>query len=81
MTKKKILPRRAKDVAFAALPPAIICKPLRFIREQTAIKVTDTATGTEHWAPGPEFERARKLADVGDGGAVQSMARRLALAA
>lgn len=39
MTKKKLDPRsaakKAKDAAFAKLAPGIICKPLRFIRNNT----------------------------------------------
>lgn len=85
MTKKTFDPRsaikKAKDAAYAKLPPAIICKPLQFIRQRTMVKVTNPATGHSHWANGPEFSRARNFADRGDGAAVQSMARNLAQAA
>jgi hypothetical protein len=80
MTTTK-LTKSQKRAAFAKLPPAIVCKPLRFILERTAIKVTDPQRKQEHWVPGPAGIRARKLANRGDGGAVQAMAMRMAAVA
>lgn len=61
--------------------PAIICKPLQFIRERTMVQVTNPSTGHTHWENGPEYRRARIAADRGNGALVKSMARSLASAA
>ncbi len=85
MNKTKIDPRSAakkkKDAAYAKLPPAIICRPLQLIAQRTMVKVTNPATGHDHWEHGPEYKRARIKASRGDGGFVKQMARAVAAAA
>ena len=78
---KKHLSKVQKRVAFESAPPAIICKPLQFIRSRTMVKTTNPATGHSHWSEGPEFTSARHAANRGNGAFVKQMARTLAAAA
>lgn len=85
MTKKKLDPRsaakKAKDAAFAKLAPGIICKPLRFIRNNTPrVEIKDPLGKVVGFDYSPQYKAARAAADKGAGGFVQAAARRLALA-
>lgn len=80
MTKKH-LSKVQKRVSFEFMPPAIICKPLQFIRSRTMVKTANPATGHSHWSEGPEFTSARHAANRGNGAFVKQMARALASAA
>ena len=85
MTKKKLDPRsaakKAKDEAFAKLAPGIICKPLRFIRNNTPrVEIKDPLGKIVGFDHSPQYKAARAAADKGAGGFVQAAARRLALA-
>lgn len=73
-------PRPAKGVAKIADPhsPAVICHPLRFIREHTMVKGQDPKTGQTIWDFGPEYHTARHAANRGDGALVKRMARQIA---
>ena len=76
MTSKRT--KSQKQVAFAKLPPAIICKPLRFIGNTTPSTVKeDPITKMPVREPSPEFQAAREQADLGNGSFVKAMARRI----
>lgn len=79
---KRIDPRspkkKAKDAAYASLPPAIIFKPLQFIGNNTPSTVKeDPITKMPVRVPSPEFEAAREQANLGNGLFVKGMARRI----
>lgn len=79
---KKIDPRsatkKAKDAAYAKLPPAIICKPLRFIGEHTN-KLVDDPAGGRRIELSPEYLAAKDAAKRGEGDYVKRIAHRVAL--
>lgn len=84
MTKTKIDPRsankKAKDAAFAKLP-AIICKPLRFIADNTHRNAIYSPIGELlGFEPSPEYKGARIAADRGNGAMVKSIANKVASA-
>ena len=73
--------KRAKDAAFAKLPPAIICKPLRFIADNTHRQAIYSPTGELlGFEPSPEQKRARIAADRGNGVLVKVIANQVAAA-
>jgi len=79
MTSK--LTKSQKRAAFAKLPPAIICKPLRFIGDNTACTMKeDPITKLPVRVPSAEYQRARKAADRGNGALVKGIAREVASA-
>ena len=70
--------KKAKDAAYAKLPPAIIFKPLQFIGNNTSSTVKeDPITKMPVREPSPEFQAAREQADLGNGSFVKAMARRI----
>lgn len=73
-------PRSAKGASKLADPhsPAVICHPLRFIRERTMVKTQDPKTGQTSWDFGPEYHTARHAANRGNGALVKRMARQIA---
>lgn len=83
---KKIDPRsaikKAKDAAYAKLPPAKILKPLRFIRANTErLAITNQAGEVIGFDDSAAYKAAREDADRGHGAYVQAQARAIALAA
>lgn len=81
---KAMMPTRpAKVAAKIADPynPAVICHPLRFIRERTMVKSKDPKTGQTIWEFGPEYHTARHAANRGNGALVKRMARQIAASA
>lgn len=79
MTKK--LTKTQKQAAWRAIPPAIICKPLRFIRANTErLAITNQAGDIIGYDDSAAYKAARATADRGHGAHVQAMARAIALA-
>lgn len=75
--------RVAETMGAVAIPrpydgPAVICHPLRFIRERTMVKTQDPKTGQTSWDFGPEYHTARHAANRGNGALVKRMARQIA---
>jgi len=86
MNKTKIDPRsaakKAKDAAFAKIPPAAIASPLQFIWSNTPkVAITSTDGKVLGYEPSPEYKRARVAAYRGNGALVKSIARSVALEA
>lgn len=81
MTKTKTDPRspakKAKDAAYAALPPVRIVRPLKFIDEATGSFVR-SPDGRGSWQASRAYIGAWHSARAGKGLAVQSLARSLA---
>lgn len=73
--------KKAKDAIYAALPVAIIIKPLRFINANTAKVAIKSPTGEVlGYAPSPEYQQARIAADRGNGIFVKTVARQALMA-
>jgi len=74
-TENRIAAKKAKLAAWQALGPAIIVRPLRFIKEQmTSFQINET-TGKQEKVISPLYFMAKDFADAGDGAAVSTMAR------
>ena len=79
MTKK--LTKTQKQAAWRDLPPAIICKPLRFIRDNTPrVEIKDPLGNIVGFDDSAEYKAARHAANIGAGACVQASARRLHMA-
>ncbi len=80
---KKIDPRsatkKAKDAIYAALPVALIIKPLQFIKAESAYIAHDTK-GRPYTAYGVAYQNAIKDAKHGHGGHVQARPRQFLVA-
>ena len=75
----KSIAKIKKAAAWRAMPPAIICKPLRFIAANTPrVEIKNPLGKTVGYDHSPEYKAARRAADQGNGALVKSMARALA---
>lgn len=78
MAKKQIDTRsdrkKAKDAAYAALPPLKIVKPLRYLRNETSVVEIDPDTQRPRVVLSQLYKDAKEFAKKGQGAVVQAMA-------
>jgi hypothetical protein len=67
--------KRAKQEAWKKLGPAVIERPLRYIKKQMSSYQTNEKTGKQELVISPVYFMAKDFADAGDGEAVKTMAR------
>jgi hypothetical protein len=73
-TENRIALKKAKQAAWQALGPAIIERPLRYIKKEMSSYQVNEKTGKQELVISPLYFMAKDFADAGDGEAVKFMA-------